>query len=361
MSKICLVTGATGFIGQHIVAGLVSQGYKVIALGKPETAYHSLLWQDYNIKTAALQLKTPYDWQSADVLLGMGDITDTNYWKQLFADIIQQNLPLTFVLHLAACATIQQALLDEKETWRVNYLGTKNILQHTLTYWQKNKTVFKGFFYASTDKVYGEGKKESYSETDKLTPLAYPYDLSKAKADTTIRHLAKQYNFPAVVYRFCNVYGPADYHQSRIVPGTLYRLIYKKEPPLLRKYVDATGQKQNFCRDMIYVKDLVNAVILLLKNLPSANHLLNGEVFNLGTENCYPMELILQKIGHCIGQNIPPKEEIIKAGEIKIQCMNYKKLNTHFGFKPQYSLAQGLKETVEWYLKHKEELNEKIK
>jgi len=361
-TKICLITGATGFIGQHVVVELVRAGYKIIGIDKPDNAYCAAVFNDQKIRVTA-NIPLGMRWfENTDMILKIGDIADKMFMEKLFKEIGKNKLHIDFVLHFAACATIQQAIKEKEKTWQTNYLGTMNILENSLEYFRKYPEVFKGFFYASTDKVYGEGSSQSYHETDALKPLPYPYDLSKAKADMLVRQIAALEKFPAVIYRFCNVYGPGDYHISRIVPGTLYRLIHKNEEPILKTYRDKEGTVQSFYRDMIYIKDLTHAIHMLLQHMETYENRIKliGEVFNLGTENSYPMQEVIGKIMSYSGASLKAKEEIVPQGEIKKQCMNYAKLNSIFGFKPEYDLERGLKETVRWYVSHKGETNDKF-
>lgn len=360
--KVCVVTGATGFIGQHILSELVANKYKVIGIGKSEEIFCPEILNENKVKYI---IKSEIDGallQYYDVEIILGEISDKQFVEQIFNTIARNNLAIEFILHFAACATIQKAREDEKLTWKTNYDGTKNILINSLQYQKKSLNKIKGFFHASTDKVYGEGSLQTYQEADELKPLPYPYDMSKAKADELVRKVAKENNFPAIIYRFCNVYGPGDYHKSRIIPGTLYRLLYTQEQPVLKIYYDSRGKKQSFYRDMIYIKDLTRAVKLLLdylKQSPLSSNLI-GEVFNLGTENTYPMQDVINKLKLYSRNNEKIKEEIVNSGEIKNQCMNYKKLQDLLGFKPQYSLDQGIKETVAWYTMHKGEIDDKF-
>lgn len=360
MTKICLITGATGFIGQHLVAELVTNGRKIIALGKANENYCPVVLTESHIKISPTPTLKPDTFLKNDVQLYFGEISDKSFIKKVFAEIAENNMEIEYVIHLAACATIQEAAKETEKTWKTNYEGTDNLLNQCLGYQKQYPSVFKSFFYASTDKVYGEGSKQSYHETDTLKPLAYPYDQSKAKADLLVQQKAKENDFPAVIYRFCNVYGPGDYHKSRIIPGTLYRLMYNKGVPVLRVYRNPDNIIKSFYRDMIYVKDLTHAIKLLLNDLDIKKHRFVGEVFNLGTENTYAMKDIIEKISLCVGKKQNPIIEEVKAGEIKNQCMNYAKLNKMLGFSPKYNLSEGIKETVKWYVKHKEDINDRF-
>ena len=165
-----------------------------------------------------------------------------------------------------------------------------------------------------------------------------------------------------MVYRFCDVYGPGDYHASRIIPGTLYRVLHKREKPMLNVYKDSTGKLQSFYRDMIYIDDLTQAIVLLLKYMETKQNIseIIGEAFNLGTGHTYDMKPVIAKIMQELGSYAAIEENIVEKGEIKQQCMDYVKLKQKFGFEPQYSLDIGLQKTVRWYVEHMEDICEKF-
>ena len=188
--KVCLVTGATGFIGQHMLAELAAAGRKVLALGKPEEVFCTAVLRDAGIRTAAAFPVSAAAFAKSDVQFCFGDVAHGKFIESVFAAAEKGGMDIEFVLHFAACATIQKAQENGREAWRTNYDGTRNVLAAALRRWQRHDSSFRGFFYASTDKVYGEGSRSSYHESDELRPLSCPYDASKARADELVRSVA---------------------------------------------------------------------------------------------------------------------------------------------------------------------------
>lgn len=144
--KVCLVTGATGFIGQHMLAELAAAGRKVLALGKPEEVFCTAVLRDAGIRTAAAFPVSAAAFAKSDVQFCFGDVADEKFIESVFAAAEKGGMDIEFVLHFAACATIQKAQENGREAWRTNYDGTRNVLAAALRRWQRHDSSFRGFF-----------------------------------------------------------------------------------------------------------------------------------------------------------------------------------------------------------------------
>lgn len=113
--KVCLVTGATGFIGQHMLAELAAAGRKVLALGKPEEVFCTAVLQDAGIRTAAAFPVSAAAFAKSDVQFCFGDVADGKFIESVFAAAEKGGMDIEFVLHFAACATIQKAQENGRE------------------------------------------------------------------------------------------------------------------------------------------------------------------------------------------------------------------------------------------------------
>ena len=118
--KVCLVTGAAGFIGQHLVSKLSGDGYNVIAIDKNRD-YLPLIFKENNIK---IKETTESNVSKGTVIFRYGDIADKDFIRGLFEDIEKCGSEIHFIFHLAACATIQEAIKEREKTYRTNYDGT---------------------------------------------------------------------------------------------------------------------------------------------------------------------------------------------------------------------------------------------
>jgi len=142
------------------------------------------------------------------------------------------------------------------------------------------------------------------------------------------------------ITRCGNIYGGGDLNWSRIVPATI-RSILSGERPILRS--DGT-----FLRDYLYVKDAVGAYLRLAQCLDRPE--VRGEAFNFGPER--PLS-VLELVGHiaqAVGrEDLQPDIRNTAQGEIPSQYLDSSKAHHLLGWKPRYSLGEGLKETVDWY------------
>jgi CDP-glucose 4,6-dehydratase len=213
-------------------------------------------------------------------------------------------------------------------------MGTWNILEAC----RKLGSV-KRIIAASSDKAYGEQEKLPYLETHTLNGL-YPYDASKVCADVLARCYYKMYKLPIGITRLANVYGGGDFNFNRIIPDTIRSLIFNR-PPLIRS--DGT-----YLRDYLYIKDAVKAYLVLAEALDLAKY--HGEVFNFGS--CQPVKVLdLVKLIIRISGKTKLKPKILKiaSGEIKAQYLSIEKAKAMLGWRPQFILSAGIKETYRWY------------
>jgi CDP-glucose 4,6-dehydratase len=194
---------------------------------------------------------------------------------------------------------------------------------------------------ASSDKAYGEHKQLPYTE-DMPLQGRQPYEVSKSCADLIAQSYYFAYGLPVAVARCGNIYGGGDLNWSRIVPETI-RSLYHGNPPLIR----SDGQ---FIRDYIYVKDVSRAYLELAKQMDSPE--VRGGCFNFSPETGLSvLEIVaeIRKIMDC--EHIEPTILNEAHGEIRNQSLSSGKAQRVLGWKPVYTLAEGLRETIDWYVK----------
>lgn len=335
--KIVLVTGSSGFIGTNLTEKLLESGFAVIALdrAKPRRQYPGYRCAD----------GPGVGDKDFDLLTVTGDIRDERLLQEVF------RYEIRYVVHLAALSTIQMGALDYRETMSINVDGTESLLKAA-----KAGGSLHGFLYASTDKVYGRLFSHAYTETDRIAPLKSPYDLSKAAADRLVRKWAKNYGFPGIVLRFCNVYGKYDLLATRIIPATI-QAVLEKRACVLKVYRDQDGRIQNFRRDFLYVGDLCKAIGSVIGRLEEKSSgavcgsAVCGEAYNLGTGCDYPIDGVIHMIQQLAGGENGLRIELADAEtEISRQCMDCSKLYEVFGYIPETPLQRGLQDTVDWWM-----------
>jgi len=305
--KRILVTGGAGFIGGHLVEKLLELQAEVTVVDvkiNPKS-YFALNKLTKKCKFSYIDIKN----------------------KKTVKDFFRKN-KIDYIFHLAAYPIVQEAFDHPRETFETNIMGTVNILEAV----RENKKI-KGIIAASSDKAYGKTKK-TYVENDSLRG-DHPYDVSKSAMDLICQSYAKTYHLPVAITRFGNVYGEGDLHFDRIIPGICRAVIRNK---IL--YLRSDG---SYVRDYIYVKDVVNGYILLLKNLD-----MGSEAFNFSSpENLSVVELI-KKAEKSLGVGVRIKVLNNAKNEIPYQHLNDSKIRK-LGWRNNYSLASELPKIVEWY------------
>lgn len=303
-----LVTGGCGFIGGHLVKKLVETGANVTVLDILLDP-HSIFYLD--------KLKT-------QVNLKFIDIRD----REKVLRVFEKNKP-DYVIHLAAQPIVADAYKSPYETFNTNIMGTVNILDGV----RLSKNI-KGIIVASSDKAYGKTTK-SYRETDPLQGN-HPYDVSKSCEDLIAQTYYKTYGLPIVVTRFGNVYGEGDFHFGRIIPD-ICKSITINEKLLIRS--DGT-----YVRDYIYVKDVVEGYIFLLK----IGEKVKGEAFNFSSSDNLSVVNLIKIAERTLKIKIDFKILNHAKNEIPYQHLDYRKIRK-LGWKPNYTIKNTFPEIIDWY------------
>ena len=167
-----------------------------------------------------------------------------------------------------------------------------------------------------------------------------PYDVSKSCTDLISLSYAHSYHLPVVIARCGNIYGGGDLHWSRIVPGTIRKLL-NNESPIIRSNGKLT-------RDYLYVEDAVQAYLLMAMKADQPK--VAGQAFNFGPEKAVSVLEIVEAIQKITNQrDIKPTIQNTATNEIRNQMLDSTKAKTLLGWHPQYSLDEGLPRTVKWY------------
>jgi len=307
------VTGANGFLGGHLCEELVALGADVYGLVRDDvpTAY----FIEKGIDKKITQIR--------------GDLRDAFLMERVFNEY-----EIDTCFHLAAQPIVTIANRSARSTFESNIAGTWNVLEAARRYEGTRAVIV-----ASSDKAYGDSDILPYVEDQPLA-AKNPYDLSKTCTDLLAQSYFHTYQVPTVVSRCGNFYGPGDLNWSRIVPGG-FRSFINGETLEVR----SDGSP---VRDYFFVKDVVNAYLVLGEHAEEEGVV--GQAFNFGTgEHVSVLELI-EKMKEAAGK---PDAEINVTGkaqnEIDAQYLSYEKAQKQFGWEPQTSLEDGLKQTFEWY------------
>src|SRR3989344_4960488 len=287
--KQVLVTGGTGFIGSHLVEHLVGLGGNVIV------PYQSSDPKSY-FKDRKLDKK---------VILANCDLKN---FQRVFEIVCKYEID--YIFHLAAQPIVTVAYYNPKGTFDNNILGTVNILEAARLYGKVS-----GILVTSSDKAYGKLPRVS-----EKNPVGgdHPYESSKAAADIIARSYFKTFNLPITVTRFGNVYGEGDLNFSRIIPGIM-RAIVKNEVLDIR----SNGK---YIRDYVYVGDVIDAMIVLMKNIKGVS----GEAFNISSYENVAVVQLVKEVQSLLGQRVKYRILGTAFNEIPKQSVNFNKIRSAF-------------------------------
>ncbi|KAJ52330.1 NAD dependent epimerase/dehydratase [Clostridium tetanomorphum] len=310
--KKVLVTGSEGFIGSHLTERLVEIGADVTALVQ-YNSFNNWGWID----TFDKKVK-----DSINVVTG--DIREYDGMKRI---VKGQEV----VFHLAALIAIPYSYVSPMAYVRTNVEGTTNVLEACREY-EIEKIV-----HTSTSETYGTAL---YVPIDEKHPLQgqSPYSASKIGADKIAESFYKSFNLPVATIRPFNTYGPRQSARA-VIPTIISQILSGKTEIKLGSLTPT--------RDFNYVKDTAEAFIKIAESDKTV-----GEVINTGSNYEISIGDTVKKIVDIIGANINIlcDDERIRPenSEVNRLWADNKKIKQLTEWKPQYSLDDGLKETIQW-------------
>lgn len=326
--KRVLVTGGAGFIGSNFIKYM---------LGK---------YPDYNIiNIDALTY--------AGNLENLKEVEDNPNYVFIRADIrdrkkidnIFSQYDIDAVVNFAAESHVDRSIEDPEIFLKTNVIGTQVLLDVAKSHWKIDpddkycREYRKGvkFLQISTDEVYGSlGRTGKFVETMPLLPNN-PYSASKASADMIVRAYHMTYGMPVNITRCSNNYGPCQFPE-KLIPLMINNCLNDRCLPV---YGDGMQ-----VRDWLYVYDHCSAVDIVLHKGA------HGEIYNIGGNNEKANIEIVRLIVKILGKS----ESLIKhvkdrPGHDRRYAIDSTKITTELGWRPKYTFEQGMKETIEWYMR----------
>lgn len=307
-----LVTGADGFIGSHLTEMLVKRGAEVKAL----SFYNSFNNWGWLEDTDCLN----------DIEVLTGDIRDPHCCKHITKGV-------GIIFHLAALIAIPYSYVAPDSYVETNVKGTLNICQAAL----ENRC--ERVIHTSTSEVYGTAQYVPIDESHTLQPQS-PYSASKIGADAMAKSFFHAFNLSLTIARPFNTYGPRQ--SARAVIPTLITQIASGKKQI--KLGDLTPT-----RDISYVEDICNGFIALAECEQAI-----GETVNIGSNFEVSIGDVVAEIKKIMNSDV----EVIKDSErlrpeksevFRLWCDNTK-IRELTGFAPQYTLREGLKKTIDWFI-----------
>jgi CDP-glucose 4,6-dehydratase len=308
-----LVTGATGLLGGSLVRRLQKAGADVVCLVRDWVPQSEL------VRGGALD----------KVKVVRGDVRDQPTLERALGEY-----EIDTAIHLAAQTIVGIANRNPVSTFETNITGTWSLLEAC-----RRSPLVKQIVVASSDKAYGEHEQLPYNEDAPLIGR-HPYDVSKSCADLIAQSYAATYDLPVAVTRCGNLYGGGDLNWNRIVPGTI-RSVIRDQRPVIR----SDGK---FVRDYFYVEDAAAANMLLAEKL-ATDASLKGHAFNFSNETQVTVQTLVERILKLMDSNLEPDVRNEAVNEIRHQYLSAAKARETLGWRPLFSLDEGLRQTIAWY------------
>lgn len=313
VGKQVLVTGAGGFIASHLVESLLAQGALVRAFIR------------YTSRSEAGFLQDILDHPGLEILAG--DLTD-----EAAVDEAVEGMEIVF--HLGALISIPYSYQHPRQVVASNVIGTLNVLMACRRHGTRRMV------HTSTSEVYGTARQVPIDEDHPLQGQS-PYSASKIGADKLVESFHCAYGLPAVTVRPFNTYGPRQ--SARAVIPTIIAQVLSRETIQL-------GNLESR-RDFTYVSDTVIGF-----ELAALAEGVEGEVYNLGTGTEVSIGELAEMIQEIVGRHVPITldEQRLRPEKSEVDRLlsDNSLARQHLDWRPQVSLVDGLRKTVDWIAEH---------
>lgn len=310
-----LVTGGAGFIGSCFVRHILTKypEYKVVNLDALTYAGNIENLDDVS--------------DNKNYTFVHGNICD----KKLVRDIVEET---DCIVNFAAESHVDRSITGPEIFIETNVQGTLNLLQAA------KEMGIQRYLQVSTDEVYGTlGSTGYFYETTPIAPNS-PYSASKASADLLVRAYYETYKLPVLTTRCSNNYGPYQYPE-KLIPFFISKLLRGEKVPV---YGDGLN-----VRDWLYVYDHCEAIDTVLHKGRV------GEVYNIGGHNEKTNMEITKLLLEAMGKDESSIEYVKdRLGHDRRYAISNDKIQSELGWKPSVTFEEGIKLTIDWYLKNQE-------
>ncbi len=309
--KLALVTGGAGFIGSHIVRGLLESSARVRVLD---------------------DLSGGKDWER---LRDLGAAVERRYGSILVPATLEEVVAgVDVIFHLAAKVSVPQSVADPVGYHDVDATGTLLLLEAA-----KHRGVPR-LVYSSTSALYGDAPEQPKHESHRGVPIS-PYGIAKYAGELYVGAYAKLHAMQTCSLRYFNVFGPGQDPKSQYgaaIPNLVSHVIHD-EPPII--YGDGE-QTRDFC----FVRNVVHA------NLLAAQAEVNGEAVNIGCGQQVSVNDVVRTANRLLNKNVAPKYDPPRPGDIRISYADITEANRLLGYTPLVNFQDGMAESIEWYKKN---------
>lgn len=299
--RTVLVTGGCGFIGSHLVEGLVKRGYRIRILD--------------NLSTGRVENLDSISRENVEVIIG--DVADLSMVETAMEGC-------EYVFHEAAVASVSKSVNDPVGTGRVNYGGTMNVLEAA------RKRGIRRVVFAGSAAVYGDEPNLPKKESMPPCPIT-PYAVDKLASELMGHVYSRISGLEFVSLRYFNVFGPRQDPSSPYsgVISIFCDQMRQRTAPVI--YGDGLQS-----RDFVHVSDVVQANLIVMEH-PKAT----ARTFNVGRGVATTLLDIINEINYLTGQNLRPTHKEVRPGDIRHSLADNTALKT-LGWSPSISIREGL-------------------
>ena len=292
----CIVTGASGFIGSHLVDALLADGHEV--LGVDDLSTGRLKNLDAARKNVAFR-----------------------FLEKNIRDLSKGDLPLAdcdWFFHLAGRADLVPSIVNPEDYFQVNVEGTFRALQLA------RELGVKRFLYAASSTCYGIPDTYPTPESAPCKP-EHPYALTKLMGEEMVMHWQKVYQLPTISLRLFNVYGPRS--RTTGAYGAVFGVFLKQKLAGVPFTVVGDGTQT---RDFTFVSDVASAFLAAAKSDAQ------GEIFNVGSGHSYAVNCLVELLGG--DKEFIPR----RPGEPDCTFADTHKISSRIGWTPSIPLEEGV-------------------
>lgn len=293
----CVVTGAAGFIGSHLVDALLAQGHTVVGIDDLSTGRRK------NLEAAARSGKFRFLEKSVVGLRPSDFSGEKPDW----------------FFHLAGRADLVPSIVNPREYYEVNVTGTFDALESA------KALGVKKFLYTASSTCYGIPDQVPTPETAACA-VRHPYGLTKLMGEELTLHWAQVYKMPALSLRLFNVYGPRS--RTTGAYGAVFGVFLKQK--LAGKPFTVVGDGTQ-TRDFTYVSDVADAFVAAAASPAS------GQILNVGSGHTYPVNRLVELLGGPVV--FVPK----RPGEPDCTFADITRIRREVGWEPKIPLEEGVR------------------
>lgn len=319
--KTILITGGAGFIGSNFIRYLYGRYPRYRLVNLDLLTYAGNL---NNLKDIVFSENGDRPQHLRRYHFVKGDVCDEAEIQKIFS---RNNFDA--VVHFAAESHVDRSIFNVLHFVRTNIEGTRVLIEAA----RRHKV--PRFIHISTDEVYGTITDGFADEDTPLRP-SNPYSASKAGADLLLQTYIRTHNFPAVIVRGSNNYGPYQYPE-KLIPISITNLLEGRKIP-----VHGNGLHR---RSWLHVEDFCRAIDIILHQAPA------GSIYNVAGEEKTNLE-VLRELGKHLKQNIEERKVHIddRPGADFRYATDSAKLERELGWRRTRRFEESIGEVVNWYL-----------